>query len=240
MFSDDVSEQIGYYVYRLVDPRNGETFYVGKGKGNRVFQHAVGARVEKEENSAISLKLDRSREIHEEGLSVDHFIHRHKLDEATALHVEAALIDAYPNLTNIVRGHYSDNCGVASSQELLLQYQAPLIDFQHKVLLLAVNKTSSMMNNYDAVRYAWRLSTERLKTIEYILAIKNNLVIDAFIAEKWLPATKAYFSGFEKEYPDRKGFIGRQAPEAIRTLYIGKRLGPDYSLSQAGTRYAPD
>ncbi|AHI27618.1 hypothetical protein H845_3717 (plasmid) [Komagataeibacter xylinus E25] len=51
MFSDDVSEQIGYYVYRLVDPRNGETFYVGKGKGNRVFQHAVGARVEKEGNS---------------------------------------------------------------------------------------------------------------------------------------------------------------------------------------------
>ena len=35
--------KMNYYVYRLIDPRNGETFYVGKGKGNRVFQHMKGA-----------------------------------------------------------------------------------------------------------------------------------------------------------------------------------------------------
>ena len=28
-----------YYVYRLIDPRTYQTFYVGKGKGDRVFQH---------------------------------------------------------------------------------------------------------------------------------------------------------------------------------------------------------
>ena len=30
-FSDEVSKKLGYYVYRLIDPRNGDTFYVGKG-----------------------------------------------------------------------------------------------------------------------------------------------------------------------------------------------------------------
>ncbi|CDF99459.1 Putative uncharacterized protein [Avibacterium paragallinarum JF4211] len=42
MFSTGVIEKIGYYIYCLVDPRNQNIFYVGKGKGNRVFQHSKG------------------------------------------------------------------------------------------------------------------------------------------------------------------------------------------------------
>jgi hypothetical protein len=38
-FSNEVASQLNYYVYRLIDPRNGQTFYVGKGKGNRLFHH---------------------------------------------------------------------------------------------------------------------------------------------------------------------------------------------------------
>ena len=46
-FSDETAERLGYYVYRLIDPRNGRTFYVGKGKGNRVFEHIKCALKEK-------------------------------------------------------------------------------------------------------------------------------------------------------------------------------------------------
>ena len=38
-FSPQVIDKLKTYVYRLIDPRNGETFYVGKGIGNRVFAH---------------------------------------------------------------------------------------------------------------------------------------------------------------------------------------------------------
>ena len=41
-FSNEVCKELKYYVYRLIDPRNGNTFYVGKGKNNRVFAHAKG------------------------------------------------------------------------------------------------------------------------------------------------------------------------------------------------------
>src|SRR5208283_355525 len=41
-FSPAVSDKLKCYVYRLIDPRNGTTFYVGRGRGNRVFSHAAG------------------------------------------------------------------------------------------------------------------------------------------------------------------------------------------------------
>jgi hypothetical protein len=62
-FSDSVAAKIGSYVYRLIDPRNGTTFYVGRGRGNRVFEHAAGeARATAEEDSDV-LKLKTIRAI---------------------------------------------------------------------------------------------------------------------------------------------------------------------------------
>jgi len=39
VFSQSVIEKLEHYVYFLQNPRNEEIFYVGKGSGNRVFQH---------------------------------------------------------------------------------------------------------------------------------------------------------------------------------------------------------
>jgi hypothetical protein len=39
-FSPGVADKLGCYVYRLIDPRNGMTFYVGRGQSDRVFSHA--------------------------------------------------------------------------------------------------------------------------------------------------------------------------------------------------------
>ena len=43
-FSKEVSDKLQYYVYRLVDPRTGLTFYVGKGNaaGGGVKRKARG------------------------------------------------------------------------------------------------------------------------------------------------------------------------------------------------------
>jgi hypothetical protein len=77
-FPESVIENIGFYVYRLIDPRDGRTFYVGKGNGNRIFQHVAEA-VGLPDRS--SLKLDRIREIERSGQSVRYIIHRHGLTE---------------------------------------------------------------------------------------------------------------------------------------------------------------
>ncbi len=60
-FPPEVVTRLGTYVYRLLDPRNGETFYVGKGKGNRVFAHIrAEAGLQGDE---LDNKLHRIREI---------------------------------------------------------------------------------------------------------------------------------------------------------------------------------
>jgi len=99
-FTPEVAKKIKHYVYRLIDPRNGITFYVGKGKGNRVFEHVKCELIFEDDEDEISEKFATIREIRQKGMEVIHVIHRHGMDSETAFEVEAALIDAYPGLTN--------------------------------------------------------------------------------------------------------------------------------------------
>ena len=80
-FPSEVAEKLKTYVYRLIDPRNGETFYVGKGKGNRVFAH-IRAEIESDDPGE---KLRRIQEIRSTGFDVAHVIHRHGLVLASML-----------------------------------------------------------------------------------------------------------------------------------------------------------
>ncbi len=67
-FRSDIISRLRYYVYRLVDPRTDDTFYVGKGKANRVFSHVAISRSRPEhsyldEDTRVSLKLERITDI---------------------------------------------------------------------------------------------------------------------------------------------------------------------------------
>jgi hypothetical protein len=90
-----------FYVYELSDPRDGTVFYVGKGKGNRRFDHEAEAR-----RGIASDKCDRIREILEcEQRPMAHIVATFA-DEAQAYRAEAERIASYglENLTNIAPG----------------------------------------------------------------------------------------------------------------------------------------
>ena len=78
-FPPGVADQLKWYVYRLIDPRNGETFYVGKGRGDRIFQHAKGALSSTNDEDTADLKSQRIKAIATAGLHVAHVIHRHNI-----------------------------------------------------------------------------------------------------------------------------------------------------------------
>ncbi len=222
-FPAEVALRLKTYVYRLIDPRNGETFYVGKGKGNRVFSHI---RLEQQlEGDDLDNKVKRIRDIRLAGFDVAHIIHRHGMDDQTAFEVEAALIDAYPGLTNIAGGTGNNDYGVMHAKEIMRRYFAEPAVFQHRALLISVNRSATETSLYEATRYAWKISKAKAKRAEVILATQQGLIVGAFIAHDWLEATEANFPG-RADVPGRLGFIGQEASADIRKLYVGKRV-PD-------------
>lgn len=220
-FPPEVIDKLKYYVYRLIDPRNGETFYIGKGKGNRVFEHARGDL----ENDSLTEKMTRIRSIKLSGFEVAHVIHRHGLNGTSAYEVEAALIDAYPGITNIMDGHGNNEFGAMHSNEIIKRYCAEIAVFKHMALLINVNRSALNSSLYEATRYAWRLSKNKAQKAEVVLPVVQGLIVGAFVAEKWLPATAENFPGRET-IEGRYGFYGSKAPNLLEKLYVGKRT-PD-------------
>ncbi len=231
-FPPEVATRLNWYVYRLIDPRNGETFYVGKGRGDRVFAHAKANL----EDAELSHKLRRIRDIIVSNFEVAHVIHRHGLDEPTAYEVEAALMDAYAGLTNAAGGFGSVDFGVMHAEEVIRRYATPEAEFEHRAMLIKVNRSATETSLYEATRFAWKVSKVKAKHADVILAVVQGMIVGAFIAKEWLEATAENFPGREP-MPKRFGFIGEEAPSALSSLYVGKRIPNRYRERGAATPF---
>lgn len=214
-FPAAVIEKLGYYVYLLIDPRTKEVFYVGKGTGNRVFHHANAAI----ESSDATEKLDRIREIQANGLAVEYVMLRHGLTEETAFEVEAALIDYIDleSLTNEVRGYNSDDRGRMTVEDIIIKYDAPILEILEPVLLITINrryrKGMTIDEIYEATRGNWVVGQRREKA-RYALAIYHGIVRAVFEIERWHPIQST-----DKKTVNRWCFDGKVA-DALKH-YVG-------------------
>jgi len=175
-------------------------------------------------------KIQRIREIKASGLEVLHVIHRHALDEKTAFEVEGALIDAYLGLANIQNGSGNSENGVMHVYEINQKYAAIEATFEHKVLLISINKGIKNNSIYDAVRFAWRVNKDRAEKAEVILAVSQGIIRGAYTNAIWLKATAENFPMhvIQESDSNRFGFIADEAPEAVKTLYIGKKIPKEH------------
>lgn len=226
MFSQKTIEAIGSYVYCLVDPRNEEIFYVGKGVENRVFAHVKDALAGKEvgKEVEVSQKFELIREIDKEGLKVKHYILRHGLSEEVALEVEAALIDCLglDQLANEVKGHHCER-GKISCEELEIKMAAEEAIIEDDVLVIKINQLyrrgMSEEEIYEATRKYWRLSKTNAKKIQYVLSAANGLVRGVFEPEEWYQDNRE-----NKENSKRIFFEGKVATQAVCEKYLFKTL----------------
>jgi hypothetical protein len=213
-FSQAVCEKIGYYVYVLKDPRNSEIFYIGKGKGNRVFQH-VSCALETEDESD---KLNLIREILNEGKNVEYYILRHGLaTEKEALEIESACIDliGLDNLTNKVKGHNSWESGMKTADEIIQHYDAKAITITEPTIIININKLYKrfMKDNelYNTTRSSWKLGSKKNEA-KYVIAAYRGLVREVYKINSW------------NQVGDRWEFTGEVAEKEIRDKYLNQSL----------------
>ncbi len=217
-FTQSVVEQIEHYVYYLKDPRDDEIFYIGKGRGNRVFQHVQCSLDSPAENE----KLDRIREISKSGNRVQHFILRHGLQESVALEVEAAVIDilGLTNLSNLQAGHKSGDFGLQTTEQISSMYESkPFEPDGTPLLLININRlyyrTMSEEDLYQATRKSWVVGERREKAV-YAIPTFRGLTREVYKINRWLPSPT--------DGPRRWMFEGKIAQPEIRKKFRYKSI----------------
>ncbi len=216
--SQSTIEKLGYYVYVLIDPRDKKVFYVGKGKGNRVNQHLLGAL---DGNSQETEKIKRIREIQGQGLQVGLDIIRHELTEKESFEVESSLIDllSLENLTNIQNGHHGNERGRMKLDDIKIKYEAEKIKgFDEPMMLININRrfkpNMTTEDYYKATRDHWLVSRVKASSYPYVASVFVGIIREVFQVDKWIPTNGSKRSHFEAVL----------APEHIRLKYINKSV----------------
>ena len=190
-FSEKTIQALGeYYVYALIDSRVNQIFYIGKGSGNRVFEHE-----EEDINNPYSNKekLNKIREIKEAGYEVGKIIINDHLTEDEAYAAEASLINAFnyiSTLTNIVSGHHTTEALTVEEYERINgAAELKETDIKHSILVIRINKLyrSNMSETelYNAIRGIWKLSYKKVKDIQYVFGVYNSLIVGLYKPTEW-------------------------------------------------------
>jgi hypothetical protein len=215
-------EKLGAYVYVLRDPGSGEPFYVGKGRGSRVYHHVWAVmgesqRIESTDadvdtpDSAVttSEKNKRIRKILDAGLMPEHWVVRHGI----------ALANVTP-LTNIMGGHVATVHEVHLAEELAFRYGAPLApELPWPCALLLVNEAAVPGSNvYTAARCCWRAGAQMRAVPDLpIIVFANDVVREVYRATGWTMTTEPAVR--DKLWRWR----GRVDPD-LRAIYVGTSL----------------
>ncbi|MBZ5697791.1 MAG: hypothetical protein LAN18_04520 [Acidobacteriia bacterium] len=219
-FAPEMTKILKSYVYVYVDPRNSESFYVGRGKGNRSFAHL-------NERNKMK-KVARITAIRKSGCEPRIDILRYGMTNDEASLVEAAAIDlvGFSKLTNAVRGNHRGTFGRISSKDLITMLTAKPAKIEHEAILIIINRLyrSEMTAEelYEATRGVWKIGPKRDKA-ELAMAVYQGIVREVYRIRRWLPAGSLRYKtrdsrGFKSS--GRWEFQGLVAHD-VRDGYVG-------------------
>lgn len=254
--------RLGVYVYALVDPRSARPFYIGKGRGNRVYQHvwaalgkempstsgpsdAVGAS---DSTQVTSAKNARITEIFKAGFGVEHWIIRHDIavgesDDKAAFAAEQCLLDFARldqlELVNLQGGHVATEHGMMRAEELARRFSAELVPaLPEPCALIKVNAAAAPDAEPEDI-YAWSreawIVSEAARNIPSlpILVFADDIVRAVHRAESWELASQSRKKRGSNRRTRWWRYTGPVDTELERR-YVGKSLREVRALRPTG------
>lgn len=228
-FSHKTIEALGFYVYVYSDPDTHQPFYVGKGKGNRVFNHMA--------DQSESDKVRKINDIKARGKEPIIEILAHGLDEETAFKVEAAAIDliGIDKLTNRQRGHESSVYGKIEVSTLDARYSHEELnadDVTDNIMFIRINKlyrnNMTPLELYEATRGYWKVNIDQARKVDYVLSVYDGMVLEVYEIAEWLSAKSTFMERVDtrdgEALTDRYEFVGRIADDGVRKKYAEKSV----------------
>lgn len=225
-----LADRLGHYVYALVDPRNRELFYVGKGIGERAYSHARNVRLPGV--SRADAKSVLINEIHAAGHEVLVEIVRYGLpSDDAALMIESAVIDTLRRygrreLVNLTAGHGSSDAGWAPLEELAHLAAQPVTVPQSMwpALLIRPNVKFSADLNEDQLceitRKEWKVAARDYK---YVFCVYRGVIRGV-----WRVVGEDLSIGT----PGRRGFLTEPAGELVWDAFYGRSVVTTHRFPQ--------
>jgi hypothetical protein len=221
------STGLGHYVYALRDPRDGQVFYVGEGRGNRVFSHVravlAGKMAPEQDDDPLKVRKNKAEvihSIHADGRAVEHLILRDRIkNKSDALMVEQSVIDAYVAtghpLTNLVAGHGASVHGLSRVEDAAARHAArPSPPFRPGTIVFHLNQSwypdISDDKLYEITRGDWGVSTRSQERHQIALGVANDIIRSAYAVDYWEIAPSN---------PNKGRFVGHLDPKL--QPYIG-------------------
>lgn len=223
----EVTDAIGYYVYALRDPRDGQIFYVGKGTGSRLFSHVRNVNNKAVDPDLDPPKVERIRSIINAGLEVEHlFVRVGMHDEATALIVEQAVIDALrahgTPLTNLARGHHSSSHGLSTVHDVVAAHSAqPAPHLPVGSVIFIINRKwqpgDSDAAVFQSTQGSWKIGARSRSAARVALGVAHGVIRGMYTVDLWQPSTDrpGRWSFVGDAHPDRSQFVGTHVRDLL-------------------------
>ncbi len=181
-FPPGVAEQLDYYVYLYVDPRDNRPFYVGQGTGNRVFAHL--------KDTTESEKVARLDDLRAKGIEPRIDVLKWGLDKEQALLVESAAIDllGIDHLTNCVQDHVIIGHRRTNLNDVILDHVGGEAVFDESAVLIKINRNydPEPIELYDATRSSWKISPNKRQP-KFAMAAYGGVIREVYEIQAWLP-----------------------------------------------------